>query len=361
MKRPQASLTEESGTLPMGGSDPTEALPGAPGPRLVLSRYRLERRLGAGGFGVVWLAWDEKLEREVAVKVIPRENGGGERVENEARAAARLNHPGHRGHLRAGLRPRRRVPGLGAGSRPNPRRAAARPRDRRPRRGPHRHGALRGARARARARRDPPRREARQRDGPGRARRRRRLRQARRLRRGARGGRRSAHAHRRRGGHAGLHGARAGRGRARDAGLRRLLARAHPLRGLDRRATRCAPAAPPPRRAGSAARCPRWRTRAATCRWSCATRSTTPWRSIPRAGRARPSCARSSPPRSASSTTRAAWSSRRRCGAWAFPPPRPRAAACGRAATLGRRATRGPAGRCAFPPGSAPACWRGRS
>jgi eukaryotic-like serine/threonine-protein kinase len=54
----------------------------------------MERRLGAGAFGVVWLAWDEKLEREVAVKVIPRERGGGERVEREARAAARLNHPG---------------------------------------------------------------------------------------------------------------------------------------------------------------------------------------------------------------------------------------------------------------------------
>jgi eukaryotic-like serine/threonine-protein kinase len=94
MKRPEISLTEEPGTLPLGGSDPTEALPGAPGPRLVLGRYRLERRLGAGGFGVVWLAWDEKLEREVAVKAIPRENGGGERVEREARAAARLNHPG---------------------------------------------------------------------------------------------------------------------------------------------------------------------------------------------------------------------------------------------------------------------------
>jgi hypothetical protein len=94
MKRPEISLTEESGTLPLGDSDPTEALPGAPGPRLILGRYRLERRLGAGGFGVVWLAWDEKLEREVAVKAIPLENGGGERVEREARAAARLNHPG---------------------------------------------------------------------------------------------------------------------------------------------------------------------------------------------------------------------------------------------------------------------------
>jgi eukaryotic-like serine/threonine-protein kinase len=94
MKRPEISFTEEAGTLPLGGSDPTEALPGAPGPRLILGRYRLERRLGAGGFGVVWLAWDEKLEREVAVKAIPLENGGGERVEREARAAARLNHPG---------------------------------------------------------------------------------------------------------------------------------------------------------------------------------------------------------------------------------------------------------------------------
>jgi eukaryotic-like serine/threonine-protein kinase len=94
MKRFDSNLGEEPGTLPLGSRDPTEALPGAPGPRLVLGRYRLERRLGAGGFGVVWLGWDEKLEREVAVKAIPRERGVGERVEREARAAARLNHPG---------------------------------------------------------------------------------------------------------------------------------------------------------------------------------------------------------------------------------------------------------------------------
>jgi eukaryotic-like serine/threonine-protein kinase len=93
MRRSETGFTDEPGTLPLGGSDPTQRLPG-PGARLILGRYRMERRLGAGGFGVVWLAWDEKLEREVAVKVIPRERGEGERVEREARAAARLNHPG---------------------------------------------------------------------------------------------------------------------------------------------------------------------------------------------------------------------------------------------------------------------------
>ena len=94
MKRPEISPDKGPGTLPLGGSDPTQALPGATGPHVVLGRYRLERRLGAGGFGVVWLGWDEKLEREVAVKAIPRHDGSGERVEREARAAARLNHPG---------------------------------------------------------------------------------------------------------------------------------------------------------------------------------------------------------------------------------------------------------------------------
>ena len=94
---------------------------------LILGRYRMERRLGAGGFGVVWLAWDEKLEREVAVKVIPRERGEGERVEREARAAARLNHPGIVAIYELASDDARRVPGLGARSGPNARGADARP------------------------------------------------------------------------------------------------------------------------------------------------------------------------------------------------------------------------------------------
>jgi serine/threonine protein kinase len=62
---------------------------------LVLDRFLIERRIGSGGFGVVYEAWDGRLERPVAVKAI--DPGGAEscgRVLREAQAAARLNHPG---------------------------------------------------------------------------------------------------------------------------------------------------------------------------------------------------------------------------------------------------------------------------
>ena len=64
------------------------------GQDLVLERYRLHRRLGSGAFGSVWMARDERLDRDVAVKVVPRERVVGGRFEREARAAARLSHPG---------------------------------------------------------------------------------------------------------------------------------------------------------------------------------------------------------------------------------------------------------------------------
>jgi serine/threonine protein kinase/tetratricopeptide (TPR) repeat protein/TolB-like protein len=59
--------------------------------------YRVERPIGRGGMGEVLLAWDDRLERRVAVKRIRRDAGLSaeqrERFRREARLAARLSHP----------------------------------------------------------------------------------------------------------------------------------------------------------------------------------------------------------------------------------------------------------------------------
>lgn len=62
-----------------------------------IGRYTVRRRLGQGGFGTVYLASDEELQRPVAVKIPRRErfrsSEDEERFFEEARTAARLNHP----------------------------------------------------------------------------------------------------------------------------------------------------------------------------------------------------------------------------------------------------------------------------
>lgn len=64
------------------------------GPDRVLGHYRVESKLGEGGFGQVYRAWDLWLHRQVALKLLrPDSRYGRERLLDEARAAACLNHP----------------------------------------------------------------------------------------------------------------------------------------------------------------------------------------------------------------------------------------------------------------------------
>lgn len=59
-------------------------------------RYELREELGRGGMGIVYRAWDPRLGRDVAVKLIPPVRLGGddaERFRREARVVAQMDHP----------------------------------------------------------------------------------------------------------------------------------------------------------------------------------------------------------------------------------------------------------------------------
>src|SRR5687767_1520142 len=66
-----------------------------PGTRL--GPYEILAALGAGGMGEVYRGRDTRLERTVAIKILPpditRDAGARERFSREARATSTLNHP----------------------------------------------------------------------------------------------------------------------------------------------------------------------------------------------------------------------------------------------------------------------------
>ena len=66
-------------------------------PGTILGQYEIRSPLGAGGMGEVYRAHDTRLDREVAIKVLPESLTSDpdrlRRFEQEARAAAALNHP----------------------------------------------------------------------------------------------------------------------------------------------------------------------------------------------------------------------------------------------------------------------------
>ena len=76
---------------PPAGASPAPDLTGE-----VVGHFRIVRRLGEGGMGVVYEAFDQRLERRVALKVLRADTtdaAAGDRLTREARVAARVVHP----------------------------------------------------------------------------------------------------------------------------------------------------------------------------------------------------------------------------------------------------------------------------
>lgn len=98
--KPAGSIAEDGRTQGRGHDDTNRAR----GARAVgktpsiIGRYEVREQIGAGTFGAVYLCFDPKLKRNVAIKVRHQPNspqgGGSEELLHEAQSVARLRHPG---------------------------------------------------------------------------------------------------------------------------------------------------------------------------------------------------------------------------------------------------------------------------
>jgi len=89
-----SGVPEHTQTLPPRMPAPERGEGLAHGTRL--GHFQIEKKLGAGGMGEVYLATDLALDRPVAIKVLPAGTTSGiarDRLIREARAQARVNHP----------------------------------------------------------------------------------------------------------------------------------------------------------------------------------------------------------------------------------------------------------------------------
>src|SRR5262249_7850859 len=88
---------ERTGAYHPGGKEgsPVDAF-AEPIPQRI-GRYRIEKILGEGGFGLVYLAHDDQLQRHVALKLLragrAEDRKLRQRFLTEARSASALNHP----------------------------------------------------------------------------------------------------------------------------------------------------------------------------------------------------------------------------------------------------------------------------